>query len=203
MQLNHKLINFIIIGTNSHYFKEKKNMEKLNSEFIKKYKKIIIGAIILLLGIIFYTYHQHNQVSQVIKNHTYKVMVTGPDKSGDTVKQCGVLIFADNTYKEGSDLDEDFSDLSDLIDSARENDSSSYTAAKNSITLSSGYSDDTPSHGDIAHLKNLKSSKGGKIITGDITYKYEDDSAVDENAYEYNNITTKTAHATIQLEQIK
>lgn len=56
---------------------------------------------------------------------------------------------------------------------------------------------------DIAHLKNLKSSKGGKIITGDITYKYEDDSAVDENAYEYNNITTKTAHATIQLEQIK
>lgn len=53
MQLNHKLINFIIIGTNLPYFKEKKNMEKLNSEFIKKYKKIIIGAIIVLLGIIF------------------------------------------------------------------------------------------------------------------------------------------------------
>ena len=178
-------------------------MEKLNSEFIKKYKKIIIGAIIVLLGIIFYTYHQHNQVSQVIKNHTYKLVVNGPDNTGDIYKQCGVLIFNDNTYKEGSDLDESFSDLPKLIDSARENDTSQYIATKNSITLNSGYSDDTPSHGDIAHLKNLKISKGGKIITGDITYKYEDDSAVDKNAYESDNIATKTANATVQLEQIK
>ncbi len=174
--------------------------------FISKNKKIGIGIIILLLGVGVFVHYQNSQVDHLIKNHTYKIMVEGPDKSGDTVKQAGVLIFNKDTYKKGSNLDEDFSDLNSLISSAQENDSSSYTANKDAITLNTGYSDDTPSNGEIAKLKNLKASNGGKTIKGEITYQYEDDSAVENNENDlaaYDNISTKTAHATVQLERIK
>ena len=103
-------------------------------------------------------------------------------------------------------MDEDFSDLNSLISSAQENDSSSYTANKDAITLNTGYSDDTPSNGEIAKLKNLKASNGGKTIKGEITYQYEDDSAVENNENDlaaYDDISTKTAHATVQLERIR
>lgn len=103
-------------------------------------------------------------------------------------------------------MDEDFSDLTALISSAQDNDSSSFTASKDSITLNSGYSDDTPSNSEVAKLKNLKVSNGGKTIKGEITYRYEDDSAVEDNENNlaaYDDISTETAHATVQLERIK
>ena len=83
-----------------------------------------------MLGVGVFVHYQNSQVDHLIKNHTYKIMVEGPDKSGDTVKQAGVLIFNKDTYKKGSNLDEDFSDLNSLISSAQENDSSSYTAIR-------------------------------------------------------------------------
>lgn len=182
------------------------NSKKGFLSLVSKNKKIGIGIVVLLLGIGLFVHYQNNQVDHLIKNHTYKIMVEGPDKYGDTVKQAGVLIFAKDSYKKGSNLDEDFSDLTALISSAQDNDSSSFTASKDSITLNSGYSDDTPSNGEVAKLKNLKVSNGGKTIKGEITYRYEDDSAVEDNENNlaaYDDISTETAHATVQLERIK
>jgi hypothetical protein len=179
------------------------SQNKGNLAIITNHKKIAIGVVVVLVGIFFYMHHQNNQVDRVIKNHTYKITVTGPNYSGETTKQHGALIFANTTYKESHSLDEDFSDLSGLVDSARENDSESYTATKDAITLNSGYADAEPSDDNVAHLKNLKVSNGGKTITGDINYEYEDDSAVENNPYAYDDVSTKTAHATVQLERIK
>ncbi|MCH9267257.1 hypothetical protein [Pediococcus acidilactici] len=52
----------------------------------------------------------------------------------------------------------------------------------------------------------MKASNGGKTIKGEITYQYEDDSAVENNENDlaaYDDISAKTAHATVQLERIK